>query len=104
MRRLTVMLLVDDLRIGGAQRQVVELARGLDKQRYRVIVGTLYRGQPFESDLLAEPGISLLSLDRSGKYDIRPVFRLAGMLRREEVDIIQPFLGRPSPSAWRGRS
>ena len=50
MRRLTVMLLVNDLRIGGAERQLVELARGLDKERFRVIVSTLYSGQPFENE------------------------------------------------------
>ncbi len=91
MRRLTVMLLVNDLRIGGAERQLVELARGLDKERYRVIVGTLYSGEPFERDL-TDAGVELVSLNRMGKYDFRTVFKLAGVLRREEVDIIQPFL------------
>jgi glycosyltransferase involved in cell wall biosynthesis len=92
MRRLTVLLLVNDLRIGGAERQLVELARGLDKDRFRVIVCTLYRGQPFESDLADCPGIELLSLDRRHKFDFFALFRLAGLLRRERVDIIQPFL------------
>jgi len=92
MRRLTVMLLVNDLRIGGAERQLVELARGLDKERFRVIVATLYPGQPFEEDLRGCPGVDLISLDRAGKFDPRTAFKLAGTLRREQVDIIQPFL------------
>lgn len=91
MRRLTVMLLVNDLRIGGAERQLVELALGLDKGRYRVIVGTLYSGQPFERDL-ADSDVELMSLDRKGKYGFGTTFKLARFLRREKVDIIQPFL------------
>lgn len=92
MQRITVMLLVNDLRIGGAERQLVELARGLDKERFRVIVTTLYRGQPFEADLVHEPDIELRSLDRKGKYDVGSLMKLVSILREEEVDIIQPFL------------
>lgn len=92
MRRLTVMLLVNDLRIGGAERQLVELARGLDKSRFRVIVATLYPGQPFERDLWDCDGVELITLDRRGKYDFGSLPKLVGILRREKVDIIQPFL------------
>jgi glycosyltransferase involved in cell wall biosynthesis len=86
------MLLVNDLRIGGAERQLVELARGLDKERFRVIVSTLYSGQPFESDLLDVPGVDYMPLNRRGKLDFFVVARLAKLLDREKVDIIQPFL------------
>jgi glycosyltransferase involved in cell wall biosynthesis len=92
MRRLTVMLLVNDLRIGGAERQLVELARGLDKERFRVIVSTLYSGQPFEDDLAEVPGVELIPLERRGKFDPTALFKLVGVLEREKVDIIQPFL------------
>jgi glycosyltransferase involved in cell wall biosynthesis len=92
MRRLTVMLLVNDLRIGGAERQLVELARGLDRERFRVIVTTLYSGQPFEADLRDCPTVDVIPLERRGKFDFGALFRLVGILRREEVDIIQPFL------------
>jgi glycosyltransferase involved in cell wall biosynthesis len=86
------MLLVNDLRVGGAERQLVELARGLDKARFRVIVATLYPGQPFESDLWGCDGVELVSLDRRGKFDFGTLPKLVGILRREQVDIIQPFL------------
>ena len=46
--RANVLLMIDDLCLGGAERQLVELARGLDKQRFRVLVATLYPGQPLE--------------------------------------------------------
>ena len=91
-RPLTVVLLVNDLRIGGAERQLVELARGLDKTRFRVIVTTLYSGQPLEDELRDCAGVTLISLERSGKFDFRTVLRLASLLRREQVDVIQPFL------------
>ncbi len=41
-KKLNVCLLVNDLRYGGAERQLVELARGLDKDRFNPLVVTLY--------------------------------------------------------------
>jgi len=89
--RLKVCLLVNDLRIGGAERQLVELATGLDSRRFQPLVVTLYPGQPLEADL-AQAGVPVQSVHRSGKFDFRPVGRLSALLRRERVDIIQPFL------------
>jgi len=92
MRRLTVLLLVNDLRIGGVERQLVELACGLDKERFRVIVSTLYSGQALEGDLENVPGVEVMPLNRRGKFDITAIFKLVGLLEREKVDVIQPFL------------
>jgi glycosyltransferase involved in cell wall biosynthesis len=95
MRRLTVLLLVNDQRMGGAERQLVDLARELDKERFRVIVATLYAGQPFENDVRDCPGVELCSLNRLGKFDFLTLFKLVRLLRREKVDIFQPF---PTPA------
>lgn len=99
---LTVLLLVNDLRIGGAERQLVELAKGLDKERYRVLVATLYHpGQALAKELEGQRGMQLLSLQRQGKYDLSPLPRLVDLLRREGVHIIQPFL---TPATFFGLS
>ena len=91
MERLTVLLLINDLRGGGAERQVIELARGLDATRFRPIVATLYGGQPLEEELCAA-GLPPVSLERRHKLDFGTVRTLARLLRRERVDVIQPFL------------
>lgn len=92
MRRLNVCLLVNDLRIGGAERQLVELARGLDKERFRVVVATVYPGQPLEDELRGVPGVDLVTAGRRGKFDPTTPFALAALFRREQIDIVQPFL------------
>lgn len=92
MKRLTVMLLVNDLRIGGAERQLIELARGLDKTRFRVLITTLYSGQPLDEEARNIPGVELRSLERKGKFDVLALGRLVALLKRERVDVIQPFL------------
>jgi len=78
--RLHVVLAVNDLRVGGAERQLVELARGLDKARYRVTVVTLYPGQPLEREVVGVPGVELVSLRRRHRFDPSPVWRMARLL------------------------
>jgi glycosyltransferase involved in cell wall biosynthesis len=90
--RLHVVLAVNDLRVGGAERQLVELARGLDKARYRVTVVTLYPGQPLEREVVGVPGVELVSLRRRHRFDPSPVWRMARLLRQLRAHIVQPFL------------
>jgi glycosyltransferase involved in cell wall biosynthesis len=90
-RKLKVCLMVNDLRIGGAERQLSELARGLDRERFDVLVATLYPDGPLEPELKAA-GVRLVSLNKGGKLDLRPVWRMAKLLRREKVDVLQPSL------------
>ncbi len=90
--RLNVCLLVNDLRYGGAERQLVELARGLDKDRFNPLVVTLYPGEPLERELRRASGVDLVSLERRGKWDFGALRRLSRLLRSRDVHIIQPFL------------
>ena len=97
--KVNVLLMTDDLRPGGAERQLVELAKGLDKGRFRVLVATLYAGQPLERELEGQEGIQLLSLNRKGKFDFGILPPLVRLLRREKIHVIQPFL---SPATFFG--
>jgi glycosyltransferase involved in cell wall biosynthesis len=90
--RATVALLVDDLRVGGAQRQLVELAKGLDKSRFRALVVTLHAGGPLERELIHQEGVELVCLHRGGKYDFAVMLPLAQLLRRRRVQVVMPFL------------
>ncbi len=90
--RLRVVFTINDLRIGGAERQLVELARGLDKARYAVTVVTLYPGQPLEEELRETPGVELVSVARRHKLDPSPLWRLVRLLRERRAQVVQPFL------------
>ncbi len=98
---ITVCYPVNFLGYGGAERQLVELAKGLDKERFKVIVITLRPGGPLEAELKAQPGIEVHTLDRTGRYDLKSIVTLARLLRSKGVEIIQPFL---SPATFVGLS
>ena len=56
--RCTVLYPVNELIIGGSEQQLLELARGLDKERFRVIVAPLYPDGALTPEFQAAPGVA----------------------------------------------
>jgi glycosyltransferase involved in cell wall biosynthesis len=77
--------LVRSLDYGGAQRQLVTLAKALDKDRFDVTVISFYSGEPLEADL-EHSGVRFISLNKRGRWD------LFGFLLRliREMRVIHP--------------
>ena len=99
MTRVTVLYPVNELKIGGAEQQLLELVRGIDKDRFRPIVAPLYPGGALDAEFRSVPGAEVIDLRRSGKWDPSPLWRIARLLRQHRVDVIQPFL---SPATFFG--
>ncbi len=72
---IRVFILIRSLEIGGAERQLVEILRGLDKTRFELTVATLYDGGAFRPDVETIAGVRLLSLRKQGRWDVVPVLR-----------------------------
>lgn len=90
--RITVLFPITDLATDGAQRQLLELVKGLDKNCFKPVVLTLKPGGSMEREFREVPQVEVLSLDRRGKYDLLGVFKVWGILRRMKADVVQPFL------------
>ncbi len=85
-----VMLLVSSLERGGAERQVVELANGLDPSRFRVHVCSLSDNNPLAPDLRCPERFRVVR--KRHKYDILLIARVAKLLRRLGVSVVHSFL------------
>ncbi len=91
-----IVFLIPSLDIGGAQRQLIELADGLQRAHWHVKVLTLYGGGELEADLEAR-GVPLEILHKRGRWDVVGFsFRLIRTLRRERPDILHTYLGTPN--------
>src|SRR5262249_58335280 len=89
--RTTVLYVIWSLQTGGAERVVADLARGLDRARFRPMVCCLnFKGRLAE-DLEAE-GIPVFALDKKPKLDLGVLWKLARLMRRERVDIVHTHL------------
>jgi glycosyltransferase involved in cell wall biosynthesis len=76
---------------GGAEQQLMALARGIDKQRFHVLVVTRFPG-PYDMEIKRILGVEFICLTRAGRFDFTQMFRIARLLRTKRVDVIQPFL------------
>ena len=90
--RLTVLFPVTDLARDGAQRQLLELVRGLDKKRFKPIVLTLQAGGELEGEFRRVPSLRVISLERNGKYDLIYPIKVFRIFRKMKADVVQPFL------------
>lgn len=83
-------LFIRNFRIGGAERQVLELAEHLDKRKYEVVVIALHGDGELKERFHSLPNLQVVSLE--GKYPLAVLYRLAGVLRRNEIQILHSFL------------
>jgi|ERR1017187_732839 glycosyltransferase involved in cell wall biosynthesis len=88
-------------RIGGAERQVILLAKGLARRGWRVsMVALSGTGEPVAGKLASE-GVEFLSLEmRKGLADPRGWIRFHRWLHRERPDVVHGHLPH---AAWFGR-
>jgi glycosyltransferase involved in cell wall biosynthesis len=89
-RRIT--FLIRALTVGGAERQLVELAVGLQQSGWSVTVVTFYDGGALEAELMAR-GVPVCSLGKRGRWDILGfAIRLARTLRKLRPEVLHPYL------------
>ncbi|MBN1805934.1 MAG: glycosyltransferase [Sedimentisphaerales bacterium] len=88
---ICVVLVIDDLEYGGAQRQVVELANNMDADRFDVHVCTLSDYVPLGVHL-RDSKHRLHSVVKKNKVDLTVVPRLARLLKSLNADIVHSYL------------
>lgn len=84
-----VLFLASGLHYGGAERQIVELARRLDRARFTPLLCALDG-----VDTLAQgvPDLPVLPLKKRHKYDVGLIARARRLLREQRIDLVHCFL------------
>jgi glycosyltransferase involved in cell wall biosynthesis len=104
---LRILFLARELRIGGAERQLCLLARGLAARGHRVGIALFYQGGALEADL-AGSEVELIALGKGGRYELIAMLRrLDAVVRDFRPDVLHGYLPIPNLIAlsqrWRGR-
>ncbi len=90
-QRVRTAFLIRDLGYGGAQRQLVALAAGLDPERFDVTVVSFYGG-PQEADLIAR-GVRTITIGKRSRWDMLGFFvRTITTLRSLRPQILHTYL------------
>jgi len=93
---MKIIFLTRSLVYGGAERQLVILAKGLHDRGHDVLVATFYSGEPLEKELL-DAGVRIRPLNKLGRWDLLFfLFRLFRVMREESPDILHGYLPDPN--------
>jgi glycosyltransferase involved in cell wall biosynthesis len=96
MRHLDILFLVRSLNVGGAERQLVLLARTLHQRGIRVGVAQFYGGGVFADELL-QSGVPLYDLRKRGRWsNLGFAWRLWRLLRRLRPKVAHGYLSTPN--------
>lgn len=97
---IRVVYLIRSLEAAGAERQLVELARGLDRHAFSPTVLTYYPGGALEAELAAA-GVPFASLNKGGRWDsLGFLSRLRQALRDLDPQIIHSYMTTANLFAW----
>jgi len=87
MKRIKVLHLVEDLKIGGLERVIESIVTGLDKDRYDAEVWCLARGGQIAEELI-DKGVSVKILGMKSYYNPLKIIALSRLMRKEKIKIL----------------
>lgn len=89
---MSILYLITELSVGGAQTVLLRLLRGLDRRRFRPAVACLYNGQGSVAQQIRALGIEVFDARMRGKADLGALFRLYRHIRRTRPTILHAHL------------
>ncbi|RNF83291.1 glycosyltransferase [Montanilutibacter psychrotolerans] len=90
MRRDRLLVVIDGMEVGGSQRQVQQLLKGLDRQRWEPELA-YFRSDSFLVDAIRRDGIPVHFVPKRRRVDLRFLFAFARLLRRRDYALIHAF-------------
>jgi sugar transferase (PEP-CTERM/EpsH1 system associated) len=91
MRKINILQLMTDSKIGGAEKVVLELAKRLNKDKFSVIICCLTEEGPIFNEAKKE-NIRIFALGIRNKFCFLRAFKLFKLLKDEKIDILQSHL------------
>jgi glycosyltransferase involved in cell wall biosynthesis len=94
---IKVLFLIPTLEQGGAQRQLVELIKGVEKSRFAVTLVTFLDGGDMQSEINGKSGVKFISLKKRGRWGMLPLlFRFWRVAREVQPQIIYGYMSLAS--------
>jgi glycosyltransferase involved in cell wall biosynthesis len=87
-----VVFLIRRLDRGGAERQLIDLAVGLSKDKFHVTIVTFYKGGRLEPEIRSDSGVDVVNLDKRGSCDVLFLGRLIRTIQRLQPDIVHGYM------------
>lgn len=85
-----LLVVIDEMEVGGSQRQIVHLLTGIDRERWQPEL-VYFRNHSFLIERLSRAGIPVHFLPKRGRLDPGFLMRFAGLLKHGDYDLIHAF-------------
>jgi glycosyltransferase involved in cell wall biosynthesis len=92
---MKILLVIDNLGSGGAQRQMVNLACALSTRGHHIEFFTYYP-QNFYRPILEKTGIQVHLRQKTSRFSVAPVVALRKLIGQSRPDIVLAFLNTPN--------
>lgn len=90
-QRLKLVMMIRQMIVGGAERELINLVSGLDRDRYDIHL-CLFTETCVYRDFFREQGIQITVIEKRVKFDFRHLKRLTAWLRRIRPDIVHTWI------------
>ena len=90
LRRLKLLLVIDEMEVGGTQRQIVNMVHGLDHRRF-VVTLLYFRHRSHLADEVERSGVFVRCIGRRHRFDVRFVLEIRTFLQREQFEVMHCF-------------
>ena len=90
-RPINVMYIIWSLAMGGAERVVINLAKGLDRDEFAPIVCCLNNKGVFAQEL-EDQGIKVIALNKRGKFDFMILGKLVRLMKMHKIQVVHTHL------------
>jgi glycosyltransferase involved in cell wall biosynthesis len=91
-RKPRILFLIHKFIQGGAEQQLYELVKGMDKQRYEIRVGCFVEGGEKWDDFMGLSGVQTICFQRKSRFDFLVLKRIIAFLKSNPVDILHAYL------------
>lgn len=89
-KKIRVLFITDEMEVGGTQRQIVHIARSLDKVLFEATV-MYFCNRSFLVDELESAGIRVIEVAKRKRLDLRFLRALAASLKEGRFDVVHCF-------------
>lgn len=97
-QKFSFLFILDNLELGGIQRQLLEVCRALIHEGHRCVVACFRSRPDFMAQKYRETGVHVIFMKKKKGLDISFFFRLKKLIRKERFDLIHAMT--PQASFW----
>ncbi len=90
-KRVNILYVIWSLGLGGAERVVINLAKGLDKSKFNPVIACLNDKGPFASEVEKE-GIEVIALNKKPGLDLTIIPKLIAVIKKYHINIVNTHL------------